>query len=44
MKSNRELEDDLRPEYDFTQIGQGIRGIALRAMVRTLLKAEVHVQ
>lgn len=25
-ETNHELEDDLRPEYDFTQMGQGIRG------------------
>lgn len=26
MENNRELDDDLRTEYDFTQMGQGIRG------------------
>jgi hypothetical protein len=25
-ETNQELEDDLRPEYDFTQMGQGVRG------------------
>jgi hypothetical protein len=26
MESNRELEDELRPEYDFSKIEGGIRG------------------
>jgi hypothetical protein len=26
MESNRELEDDLRPEYDFSKMQGGVRG------------------